>query len=112
MFGDASSFNQNIGSWDVSSVAYSDGNNGLSNMFENASSFNNGGSNTINNWDVSNAVRFDSMFEDASSFNQNIGSWNTSNITNMHNMFHGATTFNQDIGTWNTSNVVNMQRMF
>ena len=112
MFKNASSFNQNIGSWDVSSVAYTGGSIGLANMFENASSFNNGGSNTINNWNVSNAGRFDSMFQGASSFNQNIGSWNTSNITWMQNMFHGATSFNQNIGTWNTSNVINMQRMF
>jgi len=52
------------------------------------------------------------MFNEASSFNQNISDWNVSAVTNMNEMFYGATAFNQGIGNWSTSNVTNMLRMF
>jgi len=53
-----------------------------------------------------------SIFNNAYSFNQDIGSWNTVNVTDMSFMFNNATAFNQDIGGWDTSSVTNMSGMF
>ncbi|KAL7516950.1 hypothetical protein ACHAWF_000092, partial [Thalassiosira exigua] len=52
------------------------------------------------------------MFQDAKSFNRDIGFWSVSNVTNMESMFQGAIAFNQPVGLWNVTNVTNMAFMF
>jgi surface protein len=102
MFHTATSFNQNINSWDVSSVGT------CFSMFFGASSFNQ----PLNNWDMSNVFWLDGMFKNATSFNQPINSWNLSNASKMNRMFEGATSFNQPLNNWDVSGVTEMDMFF
>ena len=80
----------------------------MESLFENASFFNE----DISNWDVSNVKDMSSMFSYAKMFNQPLAEWNVGNVTSMHSMFVGAESFNHPIGDWDTQNVTNMARMF
>ena len=90
MFEDASSFNGNISSWNVSSVT------NISDMFNGASSFNG----NISSWDVSSVTHMSGIFNGASDFNGNISSWDVSSVTHMSGIFNGALSFDQNLGNW------------
>ena len=65
MFYKASSFNQDLSNWNVSSVK------NMNFMFYEASSFDQ----DISKWNVSPETSMESMFYNASSFNQDLSSW-------------------------------------
>ena len=85
MFNSATSFNQNISSWNTSAVT------AMHYMFNYASKFNNGQpTGTSGGADLT---------------------FSTSNVTNMTYMFNGATVFNQNISAFDTSKVTDMSFM-
>lgn len=102
LFESNSTFNEDIGSWDVSNVT------NMYRMFAQCYSFNQ----DISKWDVSNVVNMGYMFVFATVFNQPIGNWHVSNVTNMESMLSNTQKFNQDISDWDVSNVTNMGGMF
>jgi surface protein len=85
--------------------------------------FNNGGSDSIKNWNTSKVTNLNYIFEGQVNFNQDISTksvtingstysaWSTTNVTTMNSSFSNATAFNSNIGSWNTAKVTNMTSM-
>ncbi|KAF2507137.1 BspA family leucine-rich repeat surface protein [Flavobacterium zhairuonense] len=110
MFIQASAFNQNLGAANMSKVT------NFTNMFSEATKFNNGESTDINNWILNTSVGanviMDRIFASASKFNQPLNNWNVSEVTNMTSAFSGASIFNKPLNNWNTQKVTSMAAMF
>ncbi|MFN3188051.1 MAG: BspA family leucine-rich repeat surface protein [Candidatus Paceibacteria bacterium] len=102
LFTETSSFNQSLNSWDVSSVT------SIHSIFYRATAFNQ----PLSSWNTSNVTDAESAFREAVNFNQPLSSWNMSNVYRMRFMFNGATSFNRDLSTWDTSSVTQMRSMF
>lgn len=102
----ATSFNDNISTWDTSNAT------DMSTMFYGCTDFDN----DISEWDVSNVRTMQQMFDECQSFNQYIGGWDTANCTNMNSLFRIANpnvgVFNQDLGDWDVSNCTDISNMF
>jgi len=77
MFRNASNFNGDISSWDVSNVIYS------GSLFYNATSFNS----DISQWDVTTMLGLSRMFYGASSFDQDLSQWDMTNMTGQFNCY-------------------------
>ena len=108
------SFDQDLSNWDVGSVT------SMNSMFDSNTAFNNGGQTGIYNWDVSSCTDFSETFDNADNFNQDIGGWTLAtgldkNI-NCFRMFRNNSGFNNGgspaISGWNTSRITSMSNMF
>ncbi len=91
MFADANSFNGNISSWDVSAVTTTAW------MFRDADSFNQ----PLGGWDISGMTDMFGMFWGADSFNQPLNDWDVSGVGGgLHSIFQDASSFHQNLGNW------------
>ena len=88
-------FNQDLSTWDVSSVT------DFHLMFRDMINFNS----DLSRWDVSSAEKMTYMFYGAEKFNGDITSWDVSKVTSMGHMFQNAKMFNQNLSGWNVSNI-------
>ena len=61
---------------------------------------------------MSKVTNMDSMFNAATSFNQNLSTRDVSNVEDMGGLFSNALAFNGDISNWNTSKAKRMFGMF
>jgi len=76
--------------------------------------FNNGGSDTIRNWDVSKVTTMFAAFFSCGSFNQPLDGWRPSLCTEWRQAFRGATSFDGDCTGWTlpTTGDVNFLQAF
>ena len=79
----------------------------MSSMFNGASSINQ----NLNNWDVGNIEVMRFLFNNTS-FNQPLDNWDVSNVRDMQAMFQNNSSFNQPIAMWNVGNVETFSDMF
>src|SRR5699024_175293 len=84
MFRDTEVFDQDLSSWDVSSVS------DMSSMFGEAKAFNG----SLVGWkpglDLADGCSLYAMFRDTETFNQDLSSWDISSVTNMSYMFDNS----------------------
>jgi hypothetical protein len=60
----------------------------------------------MDTWNVSYITNMSHLFQDNTTFNEDISNWNVSNVVYMTDMFDGATMFRQSLELWNVPNLI------
>ena len=67
----------------------------------------------ISEWDVSNVVNMNMMFDNCKKFNCDLSNWDVSNVKTMNGMFDNCKKFTgKGLENWDVSNVTNISYMF
>ena len=102
MFCEATSFDQNLITWNVSNLE------DMSFQFKAAESFNH----PLGTWDVSRVRSMVATFDFATTFDQDLSTWDVSNVVDMSDLFRLAESFNHPLNDWDISQVKSMYVMF
>jgi hypothetical protein len=109
MFSGARLFNQDLGDNFLHA-----GINDAFAMFSDANVFNNGGEDSIGEWNTRNVIYMRSMFDGAGLFNQDLSDWDTSAVRDpqnepgkggMQDMFKNTPVFAADLSGWNVKDL-------
>ena len=66
----------------------------------------------IENWDVTNVVTMEGMFQGCVFYNQPLNKWNINKLTNMAYLFNKCHSFNQPLDKWDTKSVTTLKATF
>jgi surface protein len=66
----------------------------------------------ITEWNTENVTNLEWLFEDLTSFNDDISFWNVGRVTSLYAAFYNASAFNKDLSKWNVARVTNMRWTF
>lgn len=66
----------------------------------------------IAEWDVSEVTDMSELFQDMTTFSEDLSRWSVSQVLTMKNMFHGAASFCCDLRRWDVGKVQCMDGMF
>ena len=101
MFYQATSFNGDVSTWNMSNVIYIGINQNFSGMFENASSF----AGDISNWDLSSVLRADKFAFNATNFSSDISGWIIpASWSSMNKMFENSG-MDSDLSGWDITGI-------
>lgn len=93
-FDNAVTFNQDLSTWDTSSVR------DMARAFRGTKNFTGQG---LSSWDVSKVQNFNAMFHSATNAAENLSSWNVAAATDLRYMFFRTSSFDFDLSGWDVS---------
>ena len=119
MFLNATSFNSDLDTWDVSGITtWSEFARGATSLNGDVSGWSPSGAmtsaflgcssfvgNGCSTWNVSGVTSAFALFSQCTSFSDNIAGWDTSSITNMTSMLRNCDAFDRNISGWSVSQV-------
>ena len=103
MFQDCDNFDEDVSGFDMTNAQ------SCWVMFLACTSFNNGGSPNINDWNItSSCTNLRTMFANCAVFNQPIGGWDVSGVTTFRTMLLQCPAFDQSLADWNITSATDM----